>query len=220
MNIKQHNYKGERKVERINAKKRSELNDNKSHKKRFLMKNSLSKVLLAVVVFGLSAASVNARETKKLQVLVNPLDPTWSYTVFTATGIAVDNPLAVRSIGGNYLINGLVYPGGTIKKNQATYAVDKHGNALNASNSLGMWFCFGKMLNTLDFAHLPARGTLLELCEHHIQFNENCEGDVNDFYALGNTIMGIAGFNTPLLVGNFGIVGGTGCNGKEAAYVA
>jgi hypothetical protein len=177
----------------------------------------ISKIVCAVMI-GLVAFSLNAtKESKKLQILINPADPTFSYTLFNGSAILINDLSAVRPIGGYYYLNGLILPGGTISKNQASFAVDKHGNPITAADSLGLWECIGKVLQTLDFSDIPAEGTLVEAIEWDFYFDEDCHNYPNIMTSLGKTVTG-SGF--PAFTTAMAMVGGTRCNKNNNHYTS
>src|SRR5436190_23215086 len=114
-------------------------------------KSSKQAIVFAIgLLCSINVFADHHKETKHLQILVNPELPSFFFNMNTGTGIET-NPFAIRPAGAEYLIAGIILPGGTINLDQCSYAVDKHGTPITESSSLGDWVCDGNILVTTDF---------------------------------------------------------------------
>src|SRR5437762_12543288 len=122
-----------------------------------LCKVLLKRASLVAAVIFLSTfapyAQVKAEETKHLQVLINTNLPSFKFVINDGTGLHYGNPFYPRPFGSNYVLNGLIFPAGTIKIAQPDYRFDTHGVPLTAENSIGEWQCVGNVL--ADLLKLP-----------------------------------------------------------------
>ena len=108
---------------------------------------NFSKVFLSFVVLSLVlGADVVAHTYKshKIQIALIPNGEGWSSSSFwalnTAAGALTYNFSANRDLGSYYVAKGLIFPRGTVSKNQADYSVDQNNTSLLSIDNLGMWF--------------------------------------------------------------------------------
>lgn len=181
----------------------------------FTKKVSLSVLFLTMTVVFVDAA----KSTKKLQVMLNPQGPDFTFYLNAGNGI-VANPSTNRPAGSYALVSGLLFPGGTMSKNQSSFLVDKNGHLLSAANSLGRWQTFEKTLTDINLNNLPSAGTLIMMSEWGLYFNSECHEKPNNIYLLGSSTMGNLMFNEVFLNWTLGMVGGTGCNAHNNTATA
>ena len=174
----------------------------------------LSATMLSLVAFSLNASIA----TKELQILINPADPTFQYSL-NIGGSIVHNFLAVRPAGSYYYLNGLILPGGTISKKQSTFTVDKHGNPITAADSLGFWECIGNVLVDEDLSSLPSEGTLAETIRWDYYFNEDCHDYPNVMTSFGKAVVGVVEPAVPAFLISAAMIG-TRCNKNPNHYTA
>ena len=181
------------------------------------------KVLLFSCLFLFSVVDAKKiKKTKKLQALVIPNDSSYFFALNAGNGID-HNPGAVRPQGAYYETTALIFPGDTVNKKQTDYSVDRHGNSINANDSIGMLYFLEIMLQTLDFNNAPPSGTMIEQAEWRFNFNHSCYGG-NNIYANG--FGAIKQFppvaQKPIYKFHFGVTGASGCNkhGKCKSFKA
>src|SRR5436190_23739360 len=116
----------------------------------FSLKNIVAAIVCLMMIFYVEAA----KETKKLQIVVNPFG--FSFFLNVGEGGIITDQAAPRPAGSSFLISGLIFPSGTMSKNQSSFLVDKHGNPLTEENSLGRFQTFEKMLVDLIPDMIPA----------------------------------------------------------------
>jgi|GEM_PF-2486257 len=177
-------------------------------------KRSLLIVSLLIPSFLLTK---DTEKTKELQFIVNPADPNYFFVLNAGAGL-VNNP-TMRPQGSYFITNAYVFPGGTFKKDQSNYLVDKHGHVIDfEDDSIGTFYTTETMVESLDFTDpgsFPAEGTLIELSDWQIVFKRHCKEGVNELFLEGSAIIdnefsvgeGKAVFRFDLLVD-----GGLGCN--------
>lgn len=169
---------------------------------QFFKKNALIAIALILV------ASIEAKKTKKIQVLVNPNDNAFLFYGNNGEGSIGTNVFAARVAGGYYYLNGQIYPEGTIDHTDNCFFTDE--------DSIGEFFCVANLLSDLSFNEFfPAEGTIVEDVRWDFYFNENCEGQANNLVAFGKVL---AGQFVPGAIGFSGTgmpVIGTKCNDDE-----
>jgi hypothetical protein len=178
------------------------------------MVNFSKKLLLLLVCLCMAPVAVakKVKKTKKLQLLVVPSDPSFMFALNAGNGI-ITNPNTPRPQGSYYATTALIFPGGTVGKNQSDFSVDKHGNPINFNDNLGVAYVKDTMIRGLVFTNVPPVGTLIEQAAWSFHFKHSCDGG-NDIYAMGLAKVG----NFPAQSGKsiydlaFGVTGGSGCN--------
>jgi hypothetical protein len=151
-------------------------------------------------------------ETRSLQVLVNTSDPTFQFVLNDGNGLHYGNPFFPRPFGSYYYFNGLIFPGGTIDVNQPNYTLDTRGQPLNEENSLGLWWCTGKVVSSLlALPNVPSEPTDAELINWDFLFKHN-SNEPNDLFSYGVATTGINAPQVPLFTVANAVVGGVGEN--------
>jgi hypothetical protein len=179
------------------------------------MVNFSKKLLLLFACLCITPVAIakKIKKTKKLQLLIVPNDPSFIFALNTGTGITTD-PGASRPQGSYYEISALIFPGGTIGKNQTDYSVDKHGNPIDLNDNIGIAYFLETMIQALDFSGpLPPMGTMIEQSEWRLNFKDSCNG-TNNIYTMGLAKVGHLPPQTGKEVYNLsgGVTGGSGCN--------
>lgn len=115
-----------------------------------------------------------------------------------------------RDLGSYYVAKGLLYPKSTVRY-QTDYGVDKHGNPLDASKSLGSWFATDFVMIAFNWSNnFPAAGTLLTEGTWSYFFNDSEEKD--NLYSVGRQKANEPGASNgyPAQYGRFDVNGGSG----------
>jgi hypothetical protein len=159
----------------------------------------------------LMSSMMFAYRTRGLQLIVLPEDPSYIFALNDGTGIT-HNPGGFRPFGSYYVTNALIFPEGTVNKDQESYLVDKNDNEIIEADSLGMAYFMETMLHDIDVQNMPASGIPSELSVLHLNFKHKCYGVQNRLYALGSAITGTMAPQTAAFEFVFGVVGGAGCN--------
>ena len=179
-------------------------------------KASFKKPFLALMVFLLAAsasASHGRSTTKHIQVLINTGDPSFKFVINDGVGLHYGNPFYPRPFGSNYVLNGLLFPGGTVDVTQVDYRVDRNGIPLTAANSIGHWQCVGNVLvDLLTLPNVPPQPTNAELITWTFFFKTGDRGNPNNIYTSGVATTGVLATNQPLFNVINSIIGGTGPN--------
>ena len=169
--------------------------------------------LATLIVLGLLAptAHVTANETKTLQVLINASNPSFKYVINDGAGLHYNNPFYPRPFGANYILNGLIFPGGTINIDQPDYTVDTHGIKLTEANSIGLWECIGNVLtDLLNLPNVPAQPTLAEQVTWDFFFKPRGGRVADNIYASGAATTGVLAPSQPLFTVVEAVIGGIG----------
>jgi hypothetical protein len=178
----------------------------------FSLKNIATAIICLMMMFFVEAA----KETKKLQIAINPFDSTFFLNV--GEGGIITDPSAFRPAGSYSLLNGLMFPSGTMSKNQSSFTVDKHGNPLTEENSLGRFQSFDKTLVDLLPDMIPA-GAFVMMSEWGLYFKEECHDKPNNLFLFGASKMGTFAVNEVFLSWALGVLG-TGCNMENNSATA
>jgi hypothetical protein len=167
----------------------------------------------AVILLFANIAQGRTNETKHLQVLINSANPSFKFVINDGAGLHYNNPFHPRPFGSNYILNGLIYPAGTINIAQTDYTVDTHRVPLTAENSIGEWQCVGNVLaDLLNLPNVPPQPTIAELITWVFFFKHSGKGDPDNVYASGAATTGVLAPNQPLFNVLSSVVGGTGRN--------
>jgi hypothetical protein len=168
----------------------------------------------AVILAAAFATSANAKNgATHLQVLINIADPSFKFVINDGTGLHYNNPFYPRYFGSNYILNGLIFPGGTVNVNQNNYTVNTHGVPLTSANSIGEWDCLGNVLsNLLDLPNVPSQPTIAEAVTWIFHFTNVGRGDPNNIYTSDTATTGVFAAKQPLFTVVGAVVGGTGPN--------
>jgi len=171
-----------------------------------------SKKLLFVLCL-ISPLVIIAKKTKKLQLIINPLNPAFFFALNDGNGIQTD-PGSPRPQGSYYIMNAFIFPGGTVDKDQPSYLVDKHGNQLDFNDSLGIAYLIETMLQSVDFGNPPAEGTITEASQWQLQFSHDCDKTLNALFSTGYATFNVLtiGEGKAVLTFSATVVGGLGCN--------
>jgi hypothetical protein len=172
----------------------------------------ISKIICAVMIglFAVTVMEAKKIKTKKLQVVIDPANAMFAMNV--GDGGFVTNSFANRPFGATYLLNGVILPGGTVDKNQSDYTLDKHNNPIT-SDSIGTWWCFGQVLQDLDFSNLnPLIGQSAELIQWTFLFSKKCNGEFNNIYSNGETYIKVNSLEQTSFAQLMSLSVGTGCN--------
>src|SRR4030095_3731780 len=175
---------------------------------------AFSKKLLFFMFLIVLPSIIIARKTKKLQLIVNPFDPSYFFALNAGNGIET-NPGTPRPQGSYYVTNAFIFPGGTVDKDQASYLVDKHGNPIDFENdSLGMTFLIQTMLQSVDFGTPPAEGTITEASQWQLQVNHDCDKTRYALFGTGYTTFHVFTLweGKAAITFSATVVGGLGCN--------
>ncbi len=180
-----------------------------------LVKATLKQASLvaAVVLLGAFAPSAQARAngTRHLQILINASNPSFKYVINDGTGLHYNNPFFPRPFGANYILNGLIFPGGTVNVNQPDYTVDARGAKLTEANSIGLWECIGNVLtDLLNLPNVPAQPMLAEQITWDFFFKHRGGGVPDNVYASGAATTGVLAPGQPLFTVIEAVIGGTG----------
>jgi hypothetical protein len=170
------------------------------------------KIISAVLISASIFTMIDAKKvkTKKLQIVVNP--QVASFAMNVGDGGFVTDLFATRPFGATYLLNGIILPGGTVSKKQSSYLVDKHHHSVT-SKSIGTWWCYGQVLEDLDFSNLtPLIGEVVELITWSFLFDKHCDGEDNDLYSNGKTKIKVNSLDQTSFAELMCLTVGTGCN--------
>lgn len=169
---------------------------------QFFKKNAL--IALALVF----ALSLDAKKTKKIQVLVNPDDSAFLFYGNNGGGSIGTNVFAPRTAGGYYYLNGMIYPGGTIDREDDCFSTSE--------DTIGEFFCVANLISDLTFdGNFPAQGTLVEDVRWDFYFNEECDDQANNIIAFGKVLAGVFQPNSVGFSGEGMPVIGSKCNDDE-----
>ena len=174
---------------------------------------SVSKKLFLVCLFTVFSITA-ARFTRKLDLIVNIDDPAYFFVLNTGSEL-IPYPTVPRPQGSSFVTNAYIFPGGTVSKSQSSYLVDKNGDPLDFSESLGMAYVFDKLVVDLDFEDLPPVGTLTDISEWQFVFKTDCHDKANILCAFGSGRSGILGAGEVLQYFVLPVVKGTGCNARD-----
>jgi hypothetical protein len=182
-----------------------------------LVKAPLKRAALvaSLILLGIFAptARATADQTRTLQVLINASNPSFKYVINDGTGLHYGNPFFPRPFGANYILNGLIFPGGTINIDQPDYTVDTRGVKLTSANSIGLWECIGNVLtDLLDLPNVPAQPTLAEQITWDFFFKPHGRGTPDNIYASGAATTGVFAPRQPLFTVVEAVIGGSGHN--------
>jgi hypothetical protein len=185
------------------------------------MKKFFSAYALLCALSFLATADVAAKTYKshKIQIVVDPNNEAWNpiysfSSMNTADGALDYNLDATRDLGVNTLLTGLIFPKGTVSKNQSDYSVDKDGNALDVDDRLGSWVAVENVVTSYDLTSpYQTPGTILSFALWSYFFNSSTEK--NNLYSTGRVKAATYADNypstsNPFLYGRFEVTAGSG----------
>lgn len=180
-----------------------------------LVKALLKRASLVAAAIMLGEFTITAQErpneTRHLQILINASNPSFKYVINDGTGLHYNNPFFPRPFGANYVLNGLIFPGGTINVDQPDYTIDTRGVKLTEANSIGLWECIGNVLtDLLNLPNVPAQPTLAEQITWDFFFKHRGTGVADNIYASGAATTGVLAPGQPLFTVTQAVIGGTG----------
>ena len=180
-------------------------------------KSSLCKSLLILAIF--TSSLFQAKHTREFEILMSSEREGFFFGLNNNDGNGIiTNPFADRIIGANYVLNGLIFPQGTISKQQEDFNKDKHGN--NLPREIGNFYCEAIVTKDLAFTPMgfPREGTVAELVTWEFYFRKKCGRQENTIIVKGRVNAGVlepdredrnpVGFKAKDLA----VVGATGCN--------
>jgi hypothetical protein len=180
-----------------------------------ITKLSVYKSLLLIVLFLPSLSQ--AKDAREFDILVSPEREDFFFYM-NVGGELVENPFAPRPAGANYILNGEIYPKGTISKHQENFNFDRHGRELR--HPIGTFFCIANVTENLAFDPMgfPEQGSLAELVTWEFHFRKECDGQSNTVVAIGSVQAGTIESNKEgqnpvgFRAQDLAVVGTTGCN--------
>jgi len=152
---------------------------------RLFMRNSLFIAIVAISMLS------HARSTKEIQVLISPQQEGFFFGLNNGDGNGIiTDPFAERSFGSSYILNGFIFPQGTISKNQENFNVDRHGNEL--PREIGTFYAIANVTEDLAFTPqgFPDQGTVVELVTWQFDFRKECNHSENTIIAMGKVEAG------------------------------
>ncbi|MGA8548709.1 MAG: hypothetical protein WB678_00585 [Stellaceae bacterium] len=170
-------------------------------------------LVAAVILLGSFAPIVHAAAngTTHLQILVNGADPSFKFVINDGTGLHYNNPFYPRPFGSNYILNGLIFPGGTINVDQSDYTVNERGVKLTAANSIGLWECLGNVLtDLLNLPNIPSKPTLAEQVSWNFFFTHRDGWVPDNVYTYNSATTGVLAPGRPFFTVVGAVIGGTG----------
>jgi hypothetical protein len=163
----------------------------------------------------LSITNLEAKKVKKLQVLVDSQAPNFLFAM-NIGGSIIDGTLAAfapRPVNALFISNGLIYKGDTIDtKNQSSFLVDKKGNLLTASNSIGQFLQISNVLLNYTLTTPPAMGTPVNFSKYVFDFKKHHDGPDHKRILITEGFLvsqGVAAPNQVGYTGTFAELGGT-----------
>jgi len=178
---------------------------------------NFSKALLPAVLALVFGADVVAHTYKshKFQVVLSPNTEGWEGSSFWALNTTSDGLVydfnTMRNLGSYYVAKGLIFPRGTVSKNQADYSVDKDNVSLLDVDSLGMWISNEFVLVEYDNGEFfPVAETVLTDGTWVFMFNNSTWKD--NLYAAGRQKAHAVNpsSNEPEQYGRFEVTAGSG----------
>ena len=171
--------------------------------------------------------TINAeiKRTKRLQVVLLTQDPNaFNYILNKGCGNGCTSSIFdPRPLGSYNYVEGQIYPGHTVSKDQFDYSVDRHGRPLTAENSIGRWQCVGQAVHSFDWFNMPDQPTLFEVADWDFFFKENCSNKKNSLYSRGMVVTNVfdPADHKVAINGSFAASNGSGCNkGYHGVYTA